>query len=106
MPKSARNAKSIAYDEEKPLRKANSENQRIEIISGRRRPHLIGGHPGEDPANQAREQRDRPQCAGERAIHGERLLNVNQNERENGEVEGVEHPAKEGRPEGAAYDLR
>jgi hypothetical protein len=49
MPKSARNAKSIAYDDEKPLRKANSENQRIEIISGRRRPHRSAAVPARTP---------------------------------------------------------
>ena len=38
MPKRARKAKSIAYEVEKPLRNANSENHRIDSIRGSFRP--------------------------------------------------------------------
>ena len=38
MPKRARQAKSIAYEVEKPLRKANSENQSTDSIRGSFRP--------------------------------------------------------------------
>src|SRR5262245_13771080 len=49
MPKSARSPNSIAYDVEKPLRKANSENQRTESISGTFRPHLSASAPARVP---------------------------------------------------------
>ena len=49
MPKSARNPKSIAYDEEKPLRNANSENHRIDSIIGSLRPHRSAAVPATTP---------------------------------------------------------
>ena len=44
-PKRARSAKSIAYDVEKPLNAAKSENQSTETISGPLRPHLSAAVP-------------------------------------------------------------
>ena len=49
MPNSARNANSIAYDVENPLRKANSENQRIDSISGSFRPYRSAIIPAPNP---------------------------------------------------------
>jgi len=48
-PNSARRAKSIAYDFEKPLRNANSENHRIESISGVLRPNRSADAPAATP---------------------------------------------------------
>ena len=53
MPKSARSVNSIGYDVEKPLRKANSENQRIENISGPLRPQRSAAVPAADAADAA-----------------------------------------------------
>jgi hypothetical protein len=49
IPNSARSAKSIAYDVENPLRKAKTENQRTESISGSLRPYLSARVPEATP---------------------------------------------------------
>src|SRR5215510_4253144 len=49
MPNEARSPNSIAYEVEKPLKKANSENQRTESISGTLRPHLSASAPARVP---------------------------------------------------------
>src|SRR5687767_3847074 len=48
-PNSARSAKSIAYDVEKPLSAANSENHSTDTISGPLRPHLSAAVPANVP---------------------------------------------------------
>ena len=48
-PKSARRAKSIPYDVEKPLRKAKIENHNTDSISGSFRPHLSAAVPAMVP---------------------------------------------------------
>ena len=50
-PNSARQAKSIPYDVENALRKANDEYQRIPSISGSLRPHRSAARPALIPPN-------------------------------------------------------
>jgi hypothetical protein len=49
MPKSARHVKSMPYDVEKPLRKANAEYHRIENINGPLRPQRSAAVPAPMP---------------------------------------------------------
>jgi hypothetical protein len=49
MPNSARKAKSMVYDVENPLNPANSENHKIDSISGRRRPQRSAAVPASAP---------------------------------------------------------
>ena len=49
IPKSARHAKSIAYEVEKPLRNAKMENHKMESISGPFRPHRSAAVPAVIP---------------------------------------------------------
>ena len=49
MPKSARKPKSMVYDDENPLRNANSENHRIDSSIGSLRPHLSAAVPATTP---------------------------------------------------------
>ncbi len=49
IPKSARSANSIAYDVENPLRKAKTENQSTDSISGSLRPYLSASVPDATP---------------------------------------------------------
>src|SRR5207253_1569294 len=56
---------------------------------------LVGHRAGDDAASQTHDERHGAERAGEHGIDRERLLNVDEDERENGEVEAIEHPAEE-----------
>ncbi len=94
MPKSARNANSMRYEVENPPMKAKSEYQRIENISGNLRPQRSAAVPEADPADQPEHQRHRAQRPGQRGVDGEAALNIDEQERDDGEVEAVEQPAE------------
>ena len=104
-PKSARSANSIAYEVENPLRHAKSENHSTDSISGSLRPHLSAIGAGDRAAHEPHHQRDRAERAGQRAIHGEALLDVDEDEGEDVEVERVDDPPEEHRPERAPLIL-
>src|SRR5262249_22609273 len=53
----------------------------------------------EDSADEPREECDRAERPGQCPIDGKAVLDVEQNEGENGEVEPIEYPAQERRPE-------
>ena len=57
-------------------------------------------HARAQPADQPEHQRHRAKRAGQRAVDGEALLDVDQDERQDGEVERVEQPGDEGGDEG------
>ena len=89
-----------------PLRNANSENHRTDSISGSLRPHLSAAVPAIVPPTSRMISVTVPERAGERAIDGEALLDVDDDEREDVEVERVDDPAKEHGPEGAPLIAR
>ena len=60
----------------------------------------IGERAGADAADHPEQQRDRAEQPGQRLVHREALLDVGEDEGEDGEVERVEHPGGEGGEEG------
>jgi len=56
----------------------------------------IRGRPGADAAGDAEDQRDRTEQARQRGIDREAPLNVDEQKRDDGEVESVEHPGHVG----------
>ena len=80
---------------EKPLRNANSENQRIDSISGSLRPHRSAITPAPNPPTSRNISVTVPSAPRQRRIDRKAGLDVDQDERHDGEVEPVEQPAEE-----------
>ncbi len=62
---------------------------------------LVRGGAGRDATDQAHDERDGAQRAGQRAIDGEAVLDVDQDEGHDVEVERIDDPSEKHRPEGA-----
>ena len=105
-PNSARSANSIAYDGREPAEECKEREPQHRQHQRQLASPLVRSGPGERAADQPHDQRHRPERAGERAIDGEALLDVDDDEGEDVEVERVNDPAEEHRPEGAPLIAR
>jgi hypothetical protein len=57
---------------------------------------LVGGRAREDAADQPHDEGDGAERAGQNGVDGEAFLDVDQDERQDGEIEAVERPSEEG----------
>ena len=85
---------------------AKIENQRTDSISGSLRPHLSASVPAIVPPTSRMTSVTVPERAGQRAVDREALLDVDEDEGEDVEVERVDDPPEEHRPEGAPLIAR
>ena len=95
MPKSARSAKRgrEAAEKRKDRQPENRQHQR-QLASP-----AVGHRAGHDATHEPHDERHGPECSSEHGIDRKCPLDVDQDERQDGEVEAIEHPAEERRGE-------
>ena len=98
-------AEQRADREQHPVRRREAAEEREQRVPEDREHQralaapAIGRRAGADAAGDAEDQRDRAERARERLVDGEAALNVDEQKRQDGEVEAVEHPAEVGADE-------
>ena len=99
-------AKEAPHGEQHHVGRRHAAQQRKRRVPGDREQDwplaakAIRECPGADAAEHPEEERDRAQRTGQCLVHSEALLDINQDEREDGEVEGIKRPRGERGEEG------